>query len=186
MLPAITKLMVVVSTLANILPLSDDLSESFEGSSIDVTFTAQLTANDTLVSINIIDYENTPGVTVDLENLRVYGTYDSVFALGDNALQYREGDELKATDSWDKLPGAPAGDLFLWKAPEGLRKRFNYIVELVYIYTPPTPPPDPETGGTTDPGPPVQMTLTKTYFKDIIGDYSRWAEKLRAYVYARP
>ncbi|AUV63286.1 hypothetical protein Sf25_gp5 [Shigella phage Sf25] len=67
--------------------MSADLGESMEGSSIDVTFTAQLETGETLVSINITSYEETPGVLVE-EN-RLYGTYESVFGFGNDALKYR-------------------------------------------------------------------------------------------------
>ncbi|BBC14768.1 hypothetical protein KMC23_gp260 [Escherichia phage T2] len=73
-----------------------------EGSSIDVTFTAQLETGETLVSINITSYEETPGVLVE-EN-RLYGTYESVFGFGNDALKYRLGDEFKTAASWEELP----------------------------------------------------------------------------------
>lgn len=175
--------------MAGISPVSEDLQDAFEGSSIDVTFTPILTSDETLVSINIVDYEATQGVEVD--DVRIHGTFESVFDLGQDSLMYRENDDIKSTDAWKKLPPAETVDLFLWRAPRNLVKRFNYVVEMVYIYTPPPPEPDPENpggnnraaneGGTT----PIRMTLRKEYFKDIYGDYSRWAQQLRAYVYAR-
>ena len=67
-----------------------------EGDSIDVTFTAQLETNETLVEINITEYEATPGVNVEGNHL--YGVYESVFGFADDALKYRLDDEFKTVD----------------------------------------------------------------------------------------
>lgn len=179
-------------TLANIIPTSTDLGESMEGSSIDVTFTAQLETGETLVSINITSYEETPGVLVE-EN-RLYGTYESVFGFGSDALKYRLGDEFKTASSWEELPTDSNTQLYLWKAPQNLQKTFTYEVTLIYDYQEQS-----ESGGSgsnsrsssdttepTDPPAPVRKTLVKNYTKTIVGNWSRWANKLRSYVYERP
>ena len=170
--------------MAEILPMSTDLSEDMEGSSIDVTFTAQFQEGETLESINIIDYEPTPGINV--EGNRLFGTYRDVFALGGDALKYRtiQG-QLLSADSWDSLPSDKDTQLYYFKAPKALKKTFNYVVELIYWYQAPS------TGGGTpeDPTvtpPPEKRTLRKTYFKIIVGNWSRWANQLRSYVYERP
>lgn len=175
--------------MAQILPMNTDLGEDMEGASIDVLFTAQLDQNETLVSINIIDYEPTPGITVDKNHL--YGTYESVFNLGSDSLKYRDKDEFKTASSWEDLPPPEGVDLYLWKAPQGLTKTFSYTVELIYLYQ------EQSDGGasnrsgnrsgsdTTEPPPPVEKRLTKIYTKTIVGNWSRWADKLREYVYVR-
>lgn len=170
--------------MAEILPMSTDLSEDMEGSSIDVTFTAQFLEGETLESINIIDYEATPGVNV--EGNRLFGTYQDVFALGGDALKYRtiQG-QLLSADSWDSLPSSLDAQLYYFRAPKALTKTFNYVVELIYWYQAPS------TGGSAPDDPVVtppaeKRTIRKTYFKTIVGNWSRWANQLRSYVYARP
>lgn len=175
--------------MAQILPMSTDLSDDMEGSSIDVYFTAQLEQDETLVSINIISYDPTPGINVDGNHL--YGTYESVFSFGGDALKYRIGDEFKSAGAWEDLPTDKSTQLYLWKAPDNLRRVFNYEVELIYDVQPPAPEPPPggskaaNEGGTLPPEP-VRKTLTKSYFKTIVGNWSKWAQQLRAYVYERP
>lgn len=169
--------------MAEILPMSTDLSEDMEGSSIDVTFTAQLETSETLESINIISYEATPGINV--EGAHLYGIYRDVFALGGDALKYRtiQGN-LETANSWEELPNELDVQLYYFKAPQSLTKTFNYVVELIYWYQPPD-----ETGGTegsTVTPPKEKRTKQKTYFKTIVGNWSKWAEQLRTYVYARP
>lgn len=155
-----------------------------EGTSIDVTFTAQFLEGETLESINIIDYEATPGVLV--EGARIHGSYNNVFALGNNALQYRTIDgRILSANEWDDLPSASDTQLFNFKAPRGLTKTFKYTVELIYWYQAPTEPGGAE-GGTGVTPPPVQRKTSKVYTKVIVGNWDRWANKLRSYVYARP
>jgi hypothetical protein len=168
--------------MAQILPLDTDLGDIQEGGSVDVTFTAQLDATDTLKSINIIDYQATPGIIVN--GARFYGSYQSVFSFGNDALKYRQGDELKTAASWDDLPPAGTADLYLWKAPSNLERTFTYTVECIYDYQ------DPESsGGSGEPGggttiPPVEKRITKTYTQLVYGNWSKWADELRNYVYA--
>lgn len=156
-----------------------------EGASIDVLFTPQLETSETLVSINIIDYEPTQGITVDGNHL--YGTYESVFSFSSDALKYRLNDDFKTASSWDDLPKDESTQLYLWRAPKNLRKVFSYTVEMIYNYQE-----ESSSGGTrsdsgTEPPPaPVQKTLTKVYTKTIVGNWSKWAQQLRNYVYMRP
>lgn len=156
-----------------------------EGASIDVLFTPQLETSETLVSINIIDYEPTQGITVDGNHL--YGTYESVFSFSSDALKYRLNDDFKTASSWDDLPKDESTQLYLWRAPKNLRKVFSYTVEMIYNYQE-----ESSSGGTrsdsgTEPPPaPVQKTLTKVYTKTIVGNWSKWAHQLRNYVYVRP
>ncbi|QJA42685.1 hypothetical protein [Enterobacteria phage vB_EcoM_IME540] len=180
-------------TLANILPMSTDLGDSMEGSSIDVTFTAQLETNETLVEINITEYEPTEGITVDGAHL--YGTYESVFGFSEDALKYRLGDEFKTAGSWKDLPEDESTQLYLWKAPSNLQKTFSYTVTLIYDFQEETSGGDTgnsggsnsRAGNETDPPPaPIRKTLTKVYTKVIVGNWSRWGDQLREYVYARP
>lgn len=175
--------------MANILPMSPDLGDDMEGASIDVFFTAQLETNETLVSINITNYEPTPGITV--EDNHLFGTYESVFGFASDALKYRLNDEFKTAASWEELPTDESTQLYLWKAPQGLQKVFSYEVTVIYDFQE-----ESESGGsgsnsragsdTTEPPAPVRKTLTKVYTKTIVGNWSRWANKLREYVYARP
>lgn len=82
----------------------------------------------------------------------------------------------------------------MWKAPQNLQKTFTYEVTLIYDYQEQS-----ESGGSgsnsrsssdttepTDPPAPVRKTLVKNYTKTIVGNWSRWANKLRKYAYARP
>lgn len=165
--------------MAQIIPANTDLGDVQEGTAVDVEFTAQFDVNEGLVSINIIDYQPTPGINVS--GARYSGTYESVFALGQDSLLYRDGDEFKSTSSWNDLPPAETVDLYLWRAPGDLRRTFTYTVELVYWA-------ETETGG-GDSGSSTtvktESTITKTYSQLVFGNWSLWANQLRAYVYAR-
>lgn len=163
-----------------------------EGASIDVTFTAQLETNETLVEINITEYEATPGVNVEGNHL--YGVYESVFGFADDALKYRLNDEFKTAASWEELPADKSTQLYLWRAPVSLQKVFSYTVTLTYDFQEESTGGDTgnsggsnsRAGNETDPPPaPVRKTMTKVYTKTIVGNWSRWADKLRSYVYAR-
>lgn len=172
--------------------MSTDLGDSMEGASIDVTFTAQLETNETLVEINITEYEATPGVNVEGNHL--YGVYESVFGFADDALKYRLNDEFKTAASWEDLPADKSTQLYLWRAPASLQKVFSYTVTLTYDFQEESSGGDTgnsggsnsRAGNETDPPPaPVRKTMTKVYTKTIVGNWSRWADKLRSYVYAR-
>lgn len=178
--------------MANILPMSTDLGDSMEGAPIDVTFTAQLETNETLVEINITEYEATPGVNVEGNHL--YGVYESVFGFANDALKYRLNDEFKTAASWEDLPTDKSTQLYLWRAPASLRKVFSYTVTLTYDFQEESSGGDTgssggsnsRAGNETDPPPaPVRKTMTKVYTKTIVGNWSRWADKLRSYVYTR-
>lgn len=168
--------------MAQIFPISTDLGDIQEGCSVDVTFTVQLDSTDTLKSINIIDYQETPGISVN--GARYSGTYESVFSFGTDALRYREGDELKVAASWEDLPPPNTADLYLWRAPSKLERTFTYTVECIYDYQPEeSSGGSGESGGGTQP-PPIERKITKTYSQLVYGNWSRWANKLREYVYA--
>lgn len=172
--------------------MSTDLGDSMEGAPIDVTFTAQLETNETLVEINITEYEATPGVNVEGNHL--YGVYESVFGFANDALKYRLNDEFKTAASWEDLPTDKSTQLYLWRAPASLRKVFSYTVTLTYDFQEESSGGDTgssggsnsRVGNETDPPPaPVRKTMTKVYTKTIVGNWSRWADKLRSYVYTR-
>lgn len=165
--------------MTDILPINTNLGTLMEGSSINVTFTPQLLEGETLDSINIISYEPTPGIIV-FENT-LSGTYDSVFGFPNGSLLYRENDDFKSANSWEDLPESNA-DLYLWRAPQNLQKVFSYVVEMNYTYQPPDETGGGEGGSTTTPEP-IKRVITKTYTNTIVGNWSRWAAKLRAYVY---
>ncbi|WPK34630.1 hypothetical protein [Escherichia phage AV112] len=171
--------------MAQILPLNTDLGEDMEGASIDVLFTPQLETTETLVSINITDYEPTQGITVD--GNRLYGTYESVFSFSSDALKYRLNDDFETASSWDDLPKDESTQLYLWRAPQNLRKVFSYTVEMIYNYQEESSSGGSRSDSGTEPPPaPVQKTLTKVYTKTIVGNWSKWARQLRNYVYVRP
>lgn len=166
--------------MAQITPLNTTLEEKVEGESEDITFGYIMDVNETFKSINIIDYQPTPGIIVD--GARFYGVYQSVFSFGGDALKYREGDEIKSAQAWDDLPPPKEADLFLWRAPKALKKTFTYTVELIYIYQAP-PEAGGEQGGTVTP-PAEERRITQTYSQTVVGNWSKWANQLRAYVYA--
>ncbi|AFU64091.1 hypothetical protein ACQ31_gp208 [Salmonella phage STML-198] len=167
--------------MAQILPVNTSLGDIQEGGAVDLTFTAQLDATDTLKSINIIDYQPTSGIIV--EGSRYYGNYNSVFSFGADALKYREGDELKTAATWEDLPPPKTADLYMWRAPSSLQRTFTYTVECIYDYqSEESSGGSGESGGTTTP--PVERRITKTYTQLVYGNWSRWGNKLREYVYA--
>ncbi|UPW39247.1 hypothetical protein ESCO47_00008 [Escherichia phage vB_EcoM_ESCO47] len=156
-----------------------------EGASIDVLFTPQLETSETLVSINITDYEPTQGITVDGNHL--FGTYESVFSFSSDALNYRLGDDFETASSWDDLPSDESTQLYLWRAPQNLVKVFSYTVEMIYNYQEEGSTGGSGSGSDNEPPPaPVQRKLVKVYTKTIVGNWSKWANQLRNYVYARP
>lgn len=168
--------------MAAILPINTELSDVQEGASVNQTFTFQADEGETLQSINIIEYEPTDGIIVSGNNYQ--GSYKSVFTFGSGALSYRIGDEMKTASKWEDLPPPNEANLYLWRAPSKLERTFSYKVEVTYIYqAPPTEGGSGESGGTTTP-PPETSTITKTYTQLVYGDWSKWAQQLRNYVYA--
>lgn len=163
--------------MAQILPANTTLEEVMEGEAVNQTFSASFEADESLVSLTIIDYQPVTGIQVFQTHYT--GHYNSVFTTGSDSLKYREGDQFKSAGSWDALPDPKTVDLYLWKAPQGLSKTFTYKLELIYNVTTPG---DPELGT----GPIVtKKTMTKVYSQTVKGNWSLWADKLRAYVYAR-
>lgn len=167
--------------MAQITLLDTVLEEKIEGESENITFGYILLPDETFVSINIIDYQPTPGITVS--GASISGQYESVFTFSNDALKYRQNDELKTASSWNQLPPAKDADLYLWKAPQTLERTFTYTVELIYNYQPPTPPPATE-GGTSVTPSPIQKKLQQIYSQKVVGNWSKWAQQLRNYVYA--
>lgn len=166
--------------MVDILPANTELPDIQEGGSVNQTFTAQLEATDTLESINIIDYQSTPGINVSGNNYS--GVYQSVFSFGGDALKYRQGNQLKSAQSWESLPPPGDADLYLWKAPSKLERIFTYTVKVTYWRQPESPPS--ESGEKTTPPAPIHMEYQKTYSQLVYGNWSKWANQLRAYVYA--
>ena len=167
--------------MAEISPLSTELPELQEGASVNQTFTFIAGEGETLKSINITSYEPVEGITVSGNNYQ--GSYQSVFTFGGDALKYRIGDELKSASSWEDLPPPTEANLYLWRAPSSLQRTFSYTVTVLYSYQEESSSGGSGSSGGTTP-PPVERTLTKTYTQLIYGDWSRWANMLRTYVYA--
>lgn len=167
--------------MAQITPIDTTLEEKVEGESEDITFGYILLADETFKSINIIDYQPTPGMNVS--GARLYGTYQSVFSFSGDALKYRQGDEIKSASAWEQLPPPSEADLFLWKAPASLERTFTYTVELIYMWQPPEVPPATEGGSAVVPEP-VEKKIQQVYSQRVVGNWSKWATQLRNYVYA--
>lgn len=167
--------------MAQITPLNTTLEEKVEGESEDITFGYQLLADETFKSINIIDYQPTPGMNVS--GARLYGTYQSVFSFSGDVLKYRQGDQIKSASAWEQLPPPSEADLFLWKAPKSLERTFTYTVELIYMWQPPEVPPATEGGSAVVPEP-VEKKIQQVYSQRVVGNWSKWANQLRNYVYA--
>lgn len=163
--------------MADILPTSTELPDIQEGGAVSQAFSASLGADETLVDLKITKYEDTDGIIVG--DTSYHGVYNSVFSFEAGALKYRQGDELKIASSWDELPSN--ADLYEWRAPRSLKRTFSYTVVMTYNIT--TTTSTGESGGTSTT---VQkQTMTKTYNQLVYGNWNRWADKLRAFVYAR-
>ncbi len=96
--------------MADILPINTTLREVIEGEYVEQYFTAQLSTNETLKSINIIDYQ--PVSDISVSETYYKGNYNSVFTFGNDVLKYREGDELKSASAWEDLPNPKTADLY--------------------------------------------------------------------------
>lgn len=165
--------------MADILPINTTLREVIEGEYVEQYFTAQLSTNETLKSINIIDYQPVSGISVSETHYK--GNYNSVFTFGNDALKYREGDDLKSASAWEDLPSPKTADLYLWRAPRSLEKTFTYTVEIIYTVT------EESSGGSSGGSSAPIVTehkKQKVYSQTVKGNWSRWGDQLRAYVYA--
>lgn len=165
--------------MADILPINTTLREVIEGEYVEQYFTAQLSTNETLKSINIIDYQ--PVSDISVSETYYKGNYNSVFTFGNDVLKYREGDELKSASAWEDLPNPKTSDLYLWKAPRTLEKTFTYTVEIIYTVT------EESSGGSSGGSSAPIVTeykKQKVYSQTVKGNWSRWGDQLRAYVYA--
>lgn len=165
--------------MADILPINTTLPEVIEGEYVEQYFTAQLSTNETLKSINIIDYQPVSGISVSETYYK--GNYNSVFTFGNDALKYREGDDLKSASAWEDLPSPKTADLYLWNAPRSLQKTFTYTVEIIYTVTEESS--GGSSGGSTAPIV-TEHKKQKVYSQTVKGNWSRWGDQLRAYVYA--
>lgn len=163
--------------MADIIPVNTSLPQIQEGGAVSQSFSAQLATNETLVDLKITKYESTDGIIVG--DTSFSGTYNSVFSFEADALKYRQGDELKTASSWDELPAD--SDLYEWIAPRDLKRTFSYTVVMTYNIT--TETSVGESGGTSTTV--QEQTITKTYTQLVYGNWSKWADKLRAHVYAR-
>ncbi|AWD90300.1 hypothetical protein KNT87_gp269 [Erwinia phage Cronus] len=163
--------------MADIIPVNTSLPQIQEGGAVSQSFSAQLAANETLVDLKITKYESTDGIIVG--DTSFSGTYNSVFSFEAGALKYRQGDELKTASSWDELPAD--SDLYEWIAPRSLKRTFSYTVVMTYNIT--TETSTGESGGTSTTV--QEQTITKTYTQLVYGNWNKWADKLRAHVYAR-
>lgn len=162
--------------MADILPTNTSLPQIQEGGAVSQTFSASLAATESLVELKITKYEETDGITVGTSSYS--GSYNSVFTFSDGALKYRQGNELKTASSWDELPKDV--DLYEWRAPTNLKRTFSYTVELTYDTTTSTVGAN---GSTTSSV--LRQTMTKTYTQLVYGNWNKWADKLRSFVYAR-
>lgn len=159
--------------MADINPVSTTLPDAKEFVDITQTFTPNLLADESIVSISITKVsEANKGISVN--GATYSGQYQDVFILK-NALKYRQGDELKTASSFNDLP--PGVDVYDFKAPSSARKDYTYEVTMVYLKHPPavTPPPP-------VPTPPVEMSMKKTFTQSLYGDWSIWANQLRTYL----
>lgn len=160
-----------------ITPINTTLEEVLEGDYVEQYFIASPEANETLISLNIIDYQPVSGILVAQTYYK--GNYNSVFTFGNDALKYRQGDSLKTASSWETLPNPKDADLYLWRAPSVLQKTFKYTVKVIYDLT------EEGAGGTPENPQPIvtRKELIKVYSQTVKGNWSIWADKLRAYVY---
>lgn len=162
--------------MANITPANTTLPMIQEGGVVSQAFGAELASNESMVSLKIIKYEQTPGIIVG--DTSYHGSYESVFNFGNNAIKYREGDELKSASSWLDVPNHV--DIYEWSAPTSLQRTFNYSVELVYDTTITV-----ETGESGSSTTTSRSTITKNYTQLVFGNWSKWADELRQRVYER-
>ncbi|QPB08872.1 hypothetical protein CPT_Metamorpho_120 [Klebsiella phage Metamorpho] len=161
-----------------ITPISTKLQDVIEGEYVEQYFIASPEANETVISLSIIDYQPVSGISVSETHYK--GNYNSVFTFGNDALKYRQGDELKTASSWEDLPNPKEADLYLWQAPRSLERTFTYTVKVIYSVTEESS--GGSSGGSTAPVV-TRHEMTKTYSQTVKGNWSLWADKLRAYVY---
>ncbi|WDS61697.1 hypothetical protein [Cronobacter phage vB_Cdu_VP8] len=164
--------------MSDILPTNSRLDDVMELENADTTFTYTLTEEGAkFVSINITEY--TPNTGIIVKGNRFYGAYKGVFSFGNDSLMYRKGAEPErhSAPDWESLPPPKEADLFLWRAPTNLRKTFTYTVQLKYTVT--STPSEPGESPVTS-----EKVVNKTYSQDVVGNWSIWGEKLRAYVNA--
>lgn len=162
--------------MAEILPLNTELNDIQEGSIVSQSFSASLGAEETLVELKIIKYEETDGIIVGDSSYS--GAYNNVFTFSKDAIKYRKGNELKVASSWDEIP--EDADIYEWRAPRNLQRTFSYTVMLTYSLSITSSPGETGVTSTTE-----EHTIYKTYNQLVYGNWNIWADKLRAFVYNR-
>lgn len=177
-------------------PSNTDLGDLMEQEAVDVKFIAVPDNTEQVAEqvkmITVTPSESISGINI-VEN-HLYGTYNNVFTFGENALRYRLGNEFKNAGSWGELPTDKSAELYLWKAPQNLRKTITYTVTVLYTETTKSAQGSSggssggsgNSGGDTEPPVVVEKELVRVYTQEVVGNYSIWAQKLRDYVYARP
>lgn len=149
--------------MANILPSPQDLPEILEDSYESFTFAAELTSEETLKSIKIIDHSLPENILV--VGATFSGTFSDLFELPLDSMKYRQGLEYGTASKFSELPEKGTADLYSIIMPGEMIKYFNIIVELVYTDVTLT-----------------DQTITKSYIQPVRGNRYKFISQFLNYV----
>lgn len=161
--------------MADILPVETTLPIVYEYEDILQQFEADLSEDETLVSLEIIKWEENEGITV--KGSKYFGQYTNSFDFGTDRLLYRMGDMFSHFDSWEDIKEPNKTDVYKWKAPTKPRI-YSYTVKLVYSVT--------ESGeGGSSRSSVGGSTITKVYTQSVLPNWDMYAKKLREQIEIR-
>ncbi len=149
--------------MASILPENSTLTTIVEGSSSSFTFTSNLDATETLVSLEIISTDFPSSIIVSGPTFS--GTFSNLFKLDPGSLKYRKGIEYGTADSFASLPSKGTADLYSFTAPQVMLKNFNVKVKLTY------------TDATM-----ASINITKDYVQPVQGNWDTFKQQFLNYV----
>lgn len=151
--------------MAKILPEEKLLEEIIEGETTSFTFTHELSDQEVLVKLEII--ETTFPNYILINGATFSGTFSGLFSLGPGALKYRIGLDYGEADSFADLPPKGTAQVYSYTAPSVMLETFKVVVKLTY-----TDILDPST----------EINITKTYTQPIRGDWNVFRQQFINYV----
>lgn len=149
--------------MADIIPSSTTLPTILEGQSISFTFEADLSSTETLINLEIISTDFPE--YIEINGATFSGNFNGLFTLPENSLKYRDGDELKSTNSFALLPPKGTVELYSYTPPNQMLKNFKIDVRLTY------------TDETLEP-----LNIIKSYTQPIQGNWNVFRDLFLQYV----
>ncbi|ADG60061.1 hypothetical protein Acj9p161 [Acinetobacter phage Acj9] len=151
--------------MADILPQLERLDDIREGEYSSFTFESDLTDQEVLVKLEIIESDFPEYILIN--GATFSGKFENLFTLPPGSLKYRDGLEYGEADSFASLPPKGTVQLYEYNAPRVMLEDFKISVRLTYTEI-------------TDPS--TEINITKVYTQPIRGDWNVFRQQFINYV----